>query len=289
MSVEKSQLEQARAFDLVAIDIDGTLIDSQNRLSPEIAPLIRQVQKRGTGVTLISGRARLKMLPLLQELDLTLPYVGSGGAYVADLSTSLILLHATLKRAEAAAIVEQARADQAPIIAQDPDNIYFEGTLEDLEHLITNAQIDISSADSLRVDIQRVQNILDACPEPGKISIYGQPGYLAIVEGHLRKLGLAIYMTYSEPVFLEITRLGINKGEALKVVADYLNIPLKRVLVIGDSPNDLSMFRVAGTAVAMGNAPDEVKAAANLVAPSNDEGGVAWTLRELVLARQRDF
>lgn len=285
MSLEKRLFEPVRTFDLVAIDIDGTLLDSQNRLSSEIAPLLRELERRGAGVTLISGRGRLKMLPLLRALDLTLPYVGAGGAYIADLASGQVLMHCALRAAEAAAIVDLARADSAPIISQDPDNIYFEGSLEDLEHLIASAQLNVSSADSLRIDIRRVEDIIEACAEPSKLSIYGQPDYLSTVRERLQRLALPLYMTYSEPVFLEITRQGINKGAALKVLADYLHVPLARVLVIGDSPNDVSMFQVAGMAVAMGNALAEVKAAADVIAPSNDEGGVAWVLRELLLAK----
>jgi Cof subfamily protein (haloacid dehalogenase superfamily) len=128
-----------------------------------------------------------------------------------------------------------------------------------------------------------VDDILRACAEPTKINICSNPGHLLEIEKELRLLNLPIYLTYSAPIALEITRLGINKGEALKILAAYLAIPLERILVIGDSHNDISMFKIAGMAVAMGNAPSEVKATADLVAPSNDEDGVAWVLREMVL------
>ncbi|HJW83423.1 MAG TPA: HAD-IIB family hydrolase, partial [Anaerolineae bacterium] len=81
------------------------------------------------------------------------------------------------------------------------------------------------------------------------------------------------------------TRSGVNKGTALKRLAEHLGIPLKRIAVIGDGGNDVSMFEVAGLAVAMGNAAPEVQAAADVVAPTNDAGGVAWALRELILKR----
>ena len=109
------------------------------------------------------------------------------------------------------------------------------------------------------------------------------PAVLAGIEERLRVSPLPVYATYSLPVYLECTSSYANKGTALKRLTKYLEIPLERVLVIGDSPNDLSMFSVAGTAVAMGNATEEVKRAAHLIAPTNDEDGVTWVLRELVL------
>lgn len=270
-------------YDLVAIDVDGTLVTSENKLPAAIAPLIRKTQARGIGVTLVSGRPKLKMAPLIKELGLTLPYIGSGGAYIAYSSNDLVILHRPLARAETIAIVELARAAKTPIIFQEPDHLYYEGSLEDLEQLIAISKIDITGVANSQVEILRVDDVLQACAEPTKINICSEPRHLLEIESKLRLLNLPIYLTYSALFSLEITRSGINKGEALKVLATYLAIPLERILVIGDSHNDISMFEIAGMAVAMGNAPDEVKAAADLVAPSNDEDGVAWVLRELVL------
>jgi len=223
------------------------------------------------------------MTPLLKELDLTLPYIGSGGAYIADPSNNLVILHRPLAREEAAEIVELARAAKAPIISQEPDHLYYEGGIEELEQLIAISKIDITGVEDSQVEILRVDDVLQACAKPTKINICGESRHLLDIERKLRLLDLPIYLTYSAPTYLEITQSGINKGEALKVLAIYLAIPLERILVIGDSHNDISMFGIAGMAVAMGNAPEEVKAAADLVAPSNDEDGVAWVLRELVL------
>jgi Cof subfamily protein (haloacid dehalogenase superfamily) len=272
-----------RVYDLVAIDVDGTLVTSEKKLSPGIAPLIRETQARGIGVTLVSGRPKLKMMPLLKELGLELPYIGSGGAYIADPSKNRVILHCPLGQEETESIIELARAAKAAIISHEPEHLYYEGSIEELEELIASSKIDTIGVEDSQVEILRVDDILQACARPTKINICSKPGHLLEIEKELRLLNLPIYLTYSAPISLEITRSGINKGEALKILAAYLAIPLERILVIGDSHNDISMFKVAGMAVAMGNAPREVKAAADLVAPSNDEDGVAWVLREMVL------
>ncbi len=273
----------ARTFDLVAIDIDGTLVDSQNSLSSAVAPLIREVQARGIGVTLVSGRPKLKMMPLMKELGLTLPYIGSGGAYVADPSDNAVIYDSALVQAEVVEIVELAHAAKAPIIAQVPDHLYYEGNVEALEQLIAISKINITGVTDSEVEIIQVDDILQSCAEPTKITICGDPAGLLQIEEKLRLRNPPLYLTYSAPTYLEITRSGVNKGEALKLLASRLAIPLERILAIGDSRNDISMFEVAGMAVAMGNATVEVKAAADLIVPSNDEDGVAWALRKLVL------
>jgi Cof subfamily protein (haloacid dehalogenase superfamily) len=270
------------AYKLIGIDVDGTLVTSENKLSSGVVPLIRAIQARGTGVTLVSGRPKLKMIPLMKELGLTLPYIGSGGAYIADPTKNLVMLHYRLAREETSKIVELVRLAKAPIISQEPDHLYYEGSIEELEQLEAISKINITGVENSHVEIIRVDDVLQVCSEPTKITICGEPDFLLEIEGELRLLNLPIYLTYSAPTYLEITQAGINKGEALKILAEYLAIPLEDILVIGDSQNDVSMFEIAGMAVAMGNAPEEVKAAADLVAPSNDEDGVAWVLRELV-------
>src|SRR5215469_11347969 len=223
------------AYDLVAIDIDGTLVTSENKLSISIAPLIRETQARGIGVTLVSGRPKLKMIPLLKELHLTLPYIGSGGAYIGDPSNNQVILHRPLARKEVVEIVELARAAKAPIISQEPDHLYYEGGLEELERLIAISKIDFTGVEDSQVEILRVDDVLHACAEPTKLNICSEPHHLLEIERKLRLLNLPIYLTYSALFSLEITRSGINKGEALKVLATYLAISLERILVTGDS------------------------------------------------------
>jgi hydroxymethylpyrimidine pyrophosphatase-like HAD family hydrolase len=83
---------------------------------------------------------------------------------------------------------------------------------------------------------------------------------------------------------LEVTRAGVNKGSAVRRLAQYLGIPLSAVMVIGDDVNDLSMFAVAGLSVAMGNSHPTVKYLAGAVAPDNSQGGFAWAVHRYVLA-----
>ncbi len=281
--------ERERPYDLVAIDIDGTLVTSENKLSVAVASLIRETQARGIGVTLVSGRAKMKMTPLLKELGLMLPYISSGGAHIIDPLNNLTILYRSLGQAETAEIVELARAAQVSIISQEPDHLFYEGSVEELDQLIAVSKIDAIGVGDFQVEILRVDDVLQANADPSKITLYGEPDLLLVIEKKLQLLNLPIYLTYSVPTYLEITRSGVNKGEALKLLAAYLAVPLERILVIGDGQNDISMFEIAGMAVAMGNAPDEVKEIANLVAPSNDEDGVVWVLRELVLEEQATF
>lgn len=270
-------------YDLIAIDIDGTLLDSHNTVPTTLFPLLREVEARGTGVTLISGRPALTVEPLMRDLGLTLPYVSSGGAHIGNLETRESIAAFTLQREETQALAAIGREFGAALVAMEAYRLFYEG--DPLKFRLAHETIDITLSSKVKIhtNVQPVEDVLQASPTPLKFTISDRSEVLAQVEERLRASRLPIYFTYSSPVYLESTNVQANKGTALTRLARHLNIPLERVLAIGDSPNDLSMFEVAGCAVAMGNAAPHVKSAAQLIAPSNDEDGVAWVLRELAL------
>jgi hydroxymethylpyrimidine pyrophosphatase-like HAD family hydrolase len=85
------------------------------------------------------------------------------------------------------------------------------------------------------------------------------------------------------PIYLNIVHGRADKGRALALVGEQVGVPLADAMAIGDAAPDLEMMRVAGLSVAMGNAPDEVKAQVDVVGPGNREDGVAWAIRAFAL------
>ncbi len=275
---------EARPYDLVVIDIDGTLVTSRNRIPASVGPLIQQAQARGIKVTLATGRPRLTLRPVFTELGLTLPYISSGGAFIFDPATQQELYRCALRGEQVALCVELARAAQAAIISQTPDALFYEGDLATWQEITALSGVRDAVADESKNMLLRVPDVLAACPEPVKMTLCGTPASVLGIERALRERQAALHLTYSGPPYLEITSAEASKGDAVKRLAGYLGIALERMIAIGDSNHDLSMLAVVGTAVAMGNAAEEVKALADYIAPSNDEEGVSWVLRELVLA-----
>lgn len=262
------------AYDLVAIDVDGTLLDSQNKLSDDNILAIRAVCERGIGVTLVSGRGHLPLRQLLQQLDLQQPFIGSGGAYIADPVTGQVIEHSLLDRRDVETIVGLARTAQVGIFFEEQDRLIGEASAEIIDSIRGISGVEVSVT----------QDILHATQEaPTKMFMTSEHAMLVPLEQEIRQRQLKVNLVYSAPIYLEATRQGINKGYALRRLSAHLRIPLERIAVLGDGGNDISMFEIAGLAIAMGNALPEVKAAADVIAPTNDAGGVAWALRELIL------
>jgi hypothetical protein len=270
-------------YDLVAIDIDGTLLDSRNRIPRSVFPLLREAEARGIGVTLISGRPELTVAPLMRELGLTLPCVSSGGAQITDMQTGESVASFRLDLATVRALAELGREFGARLMAMERQCLYFEGNEEELQLVHEAVDIHLENGELIKTRIVPVADIVQAAPNPLKFTLSDEPERLLTVEEKVRASNLPIYSTHSLPIYLESTSADANKGAALQLLARHLHIPMERVIVIGDSPNDISMFKVAGTAVALNNAGPTVRSEAHLLAPSNDDEGVSWVLRELVL------
>ena len=113
-----------------------------------------------------------------------------------------------------------------------------------------------------------------------KCMLLAEPSYLKKVEVELKKDKYSIAI--SKPFFLEVTKLGIDKGVAVKKLAEKLNIPIEEVIAVGDSFNDLPMLKAAGTSVAVENAQPEIKEQVDFSVRSNNDGGIADLIEKFI-------
>ncbi len=262
------------AYDLVAVDVDGTLLNSEGQIPDSAAEAFAEARARGVRLTLVTGRAKVSLLHVLAALQLDQPYIAGQGAYVADPVSGEVIDYQTLSREDTAAIVRIARELDASVFYENPDRIYGEMKPRHA-HLVHG---DENAALVLVDDLLR-----EAPGPPPKMAVLGEPELLQEVQKRIRAHDPSLHAAFPFPTALDISKPGITKGRALKRLAQYLDIPLSRVVAIGDQDNDLTMFEAAGLSIAMGNAPPQVQAAADIIAPTNDEGGVAWALHEIVL------
>jgi Cof subfamily protein (haloacid dehalogenase superfamily) len=257
----------------VAIDLDGTIVDAQNVISDRVERMVCAVRSAGVEIVLVTGRPQVAALATFYQLGLALPLITSGGAFISEPASDRVISEIRPDPADIRVFVGLAREAGMTLVFQTPYELFGEGDEATLDELrVANATPIVSARDGLA-----------ACPEPIKVTACGPRGRLEAIRSDLEARELGLSLVYSGPEFLEVTGPGVSKGEALRRLADELGIALERILVIGDAPNDVSMFAEAGLAVAMGNAPADVQAAAGVVAPRLEEDGVAWTLRQFVL------
>jgi Cof subfamily protein (haloacid dehalogenase superfamily) len=224
-------------------------------------------------VSLVTGRPRCAVHTLVGRLELSAPDITAGGACMFDPVKDCMVLHRPLTAEISRRVVALARKAELGIFFGTRERIFYEADLVALDH---------SPSIENRYLLATQDILAETDQKPDKITLLGPEKVLGSIEKDLRRDQTPVYLTYSSRRFLEINHKEVNKGSTLRSMAEYLEIPMKAILAVGDSHNDLSMFRAAGVAVAMGNAPEAVQRQADWIAPTNDDDGLVWLLERLI-------
>lgn len=262
---------------LVAIDLDDTLLDSGLRIAEECVKAIQAVRDKGIIVTLATGRMFSSALPYAQELKVDVPLITYQGALVKNSQSQEILYYEPVPSDLAKEVIRLFRTAQIHYHSYFDDKLYMENLTEQGRMYASLAGVEPHLTKDLLQDV--VEN--EAIKIMGVIE---NEELLLDMELLLKQRhGTKLNITRSKPYYLEVSSHKANKGDALAVVANHYNIKREEVLAIGDSYNDLDMIEWAGIGVAMGNARNVVKEAADYVTSTNDEHGVAEALYKFVL------
>lgn len=262
---------------LVALDLDGTLVEPLKPVRPRVVASVRAAQAAGVRVTLVTGRMFVGAEPFVRLLSIEGPIVCYQGAVIADALTGRFEREIALPNAIALRIYEAAKPRGYHVQFYRDDRFYVEqrNTYSDLYARISGSEPIVvpslpaafAGRDSTKVNI---------VTEPDKT-----PECLALMK---EVCGDDAYVTRSNPEFVEMLSPKVDKGVALALVASELGIAIEDVLAIGDSYNDLPLLRTAGFGVAMGSGPPELKAEADAVVGDVEHDGVAEAIERFVLA-----
>ncbi len=263
---------------LVAIDLDGTLLNSHKELPSGTAEVFMEARRAGLLISIVTGRNACSVRALGKVLSFSGPHASSGGALVSGNGGRPVFTRHTLRREDTRQIVEICRRWNLTLFLQNDKRILMENGDRYLAEV---------SRPYYPCAPQACQDILAGLHfKPLKATIYGEPKDLEGARLDFARCDGSFNATTAGEEDIEITSAGVNKGSALREISAVTGIPHQNIMAIGDSPNDLSMFREAGVSVAVANALPEVKEAADIIAPSNDEAGVLWAIRRL-LATQK--
>ena len=271
------------AYRLIALDLDGTLLDSGKGLSAENAAALRKAADGGAQIVPTTGRFFDGMPQVIRELPYLRYAITINGAQVLDVHTGTVLYRAELPLPRALEILEYL--DTLPVIYDcycgswgwmtramqeaAPQFISDVHSLKMVQELRTPVDELKAYLRARGDDVQKLQLFLK--------DVSQRPAVLA--ELARRFPGTAA--STSLPNNIEINAAAANKGDAVRVLAAQLGIPMEQNISFGDGSNDLSMIRACGLGVAMANACPAVLAAADRVTTSCDESGVAAVLNEL--------
>lgn len=267
-------------YKLIAIDIDGTLINNNEEITQEVKDAIHAAQSQGVKVVLATGRPIGGVSRFIEELGLTKEedyVVTYNGAFVQNTNTKKIVVQTNLTYENLQEVYALSQQLGSPMHYFDLDYVYTP------EKAINKYTVYESHTNQVPLYYQPVDEAPEDIQIPKMMFIDDKERLDQTIEAIPASFREKYAMFKSAPYFLEILHPHVNKGEAVKRLAEKLSIKREEVICIGDGGNDLSMVEYAGCGVAMGNAIPAVKEAADFQTLSNDEHGVAHAIEKLVL------
>lgn len=254
-------------------DVDGTLVGATARASSGVAAAVARAEADGLTVGFATGRMRLAVEPLWAQLRLPGPHVLHNGAEIRAAGRTV----ACWPLSEPALVAVFATARQLDAYAEIYTTDAYHVTAKDER---AHPHWDLLGHDPASV-VSGPEDLHGAAVLKATFGVF-DPGRLAELVTGLEEVGVRAAVAGS-PLTPGITYVNatdplVDKGRAVRVAAEHLGVELAATVAVGDAPNDLPMFAVAGTAIAMGQATAEVKDAAHLVVPEVDADGMAHAI-----------
>ena len=282
---------------IIASDMDGTLLNDKMTISKENAAAIKKAQAAGVHFIVSSGRGYTEIKPLIQDAGFNCPMITLNGAQVFD-ETGKLLSSAPISDQLAAKLMHFLKQKKLYFEVVTSRGIYSDNRakrIENFAELLTHINPETSfklavSFAAARMELMNInytddyyQLVADPHLSIYKIVAFNNDGpkVLGPIKDQVKKIN-SLVVTSSAETNIEINHINAQKGIALQRYADLLNVPMDNVMAIGDNNNDLSMLQVAGISYAMDNAIASVKKAAKRLTSSNVKNGVAQAIEEVL-------
>lgn len=289
-------------YKLVAIDLDGTLLNSYGEVSSENKEKIQKAMKRGTEVVLASGRPIMSVKNLANEIGCNHYMICGNGAITYDIQKEEILYNRFLEKAKVLQIIKICEENSIFY------NVYTKDTIL-TKYLNYNIlfyhQENASKPEEKKTHITIMQNIeeyIQNRAEEDYLKITICDNDKVVFGSIIRKLRTiknvdvldVAHMSRKmikdgtenvsmEYYYTEITNTNVDKWQAIKSLAETLNIKQEEVMTIGDNMNDAEMVKEAGLGIMMGNSAPYIKEMADIVVADNDHDGVAEAIQTYIL------
>lgn len=272
--------EVAGTIRLVALDLDGTVVGDDLVILPRVKDAVREAMARGVRVILVTGRMFRSALPFARELGIKGPFIAYNGALVMD-AEGTVHLSDPVPRPLVLEIVDLAAKEGVTLNLYVEDRLCVSELNDDVAFYNTISQVEPRVVGDLRAFAESLAPGQDV----HKLLIVAHPEKVARLQPQIAQMYRGrLEVVMSRDRFIEMTGAGVSKGRTLARLCEKWGIRPEQVLAVGDHFNDVTMLRFAGVGAAMGNAPAQVQAAADVVVGTVHEGGAAEAIERFVLA-----
>jgi Cof subfamily protein (haloacid dehalogenase superfamily) len=260
---------------LIAIDLDGTLLNDSKQVSDQTAEALCCLPSRGVKVIIASARPPRSVRHIYQSLALDTWQINYNGALIWDEPARRVVYHQPITGALARRLIDSARSLNPDVLVSCEVQDRWLTDRFDPNHTTETARL-------FRPD--RIAELDELCAEPvTKLLLQGSAEAMSRISDLLAESEAPISVVRTEPTLIQVTDASVSKAAALQRVARHYEVPMEQVMAIGDAVNDVEMLQASGVAVAMDNAVEQVKSIADWVAPSNNDHGVHAALRRFGL------
>ena len=269
---EYNRRHQVLKYRLIASDLDGTLLDDQKRISDRAKAAISEYQRRGGIFTIATGRKEESARKFVEMIHVSAPIVAFNGAKIVDFSKNEVLQESFLDTSIAISAYTALRAIGKDIVVYTDGKPLISGNTPNIGRYM----------DRIEISMKVIEDVSELCGRLiTKILVIDprqeQGGMVKLIEPIFGEYLNAIS---SDDEFLELLPPGVSKGRALTALADTLGISMAETIAIGDHLNDISMIQAAGLGVAVENAREETRQAADYITMDNNHDGVALIIEK---------
>lgn len=269
----------AKDIKLIALDIDGTIMDKHFLISERVKAAVKSAIARGLYVVLATGRMYSATVPIAKDLGITTPLIAYQGSLIQEYYKSdKILLHHTLPSALSLQVVKDLREYGIQINAYINDRLYAEKITPILsEEYAIKRNIPVHKVDSF----DNLDNF-----EPTKLlGLDSDTELIETIKNELKhKYKNSINITKSTPNFCEFVNNKCSKANSLLFLAERFGIDKSQIMAIGDQDNDREMLEISEIGVAMGNGDKELKKIADYITDTVDNDGAALAIEKFILS-----
>ena len=262
-------------YKLVAVDLDGTLLDSSRQVSARNRQAIKDMLDAGRIFSISTGRPLQGITTFIDMIGADLPVIIYNGAMAITSKTKTILHECAMEGAPAEAVVRFGREHGTNVFVYAGGELY----VAEINQPVKDYMKVIGIAPNVTHDLSKI-----AAKGVTKVLFRDTPDKIAALQNAIKPHfeGKVNYFT-SWPNLLEFVNINTSKGVAMQKIGEHYGIAQTEMMAIGDSYNDADMIRYAALGVAMGNAPQQIKDIADAVTSTNDEDGVAEAIYRYVL------
>ncbi|MCR8643911.1 Cof-type HAD-IIB family hydrolase [Paenibacillus sp. N1-5-1-14] len=261
-------------YKLIALDVDGTLIDDHHVLTERTKEVLKRAHQAGIQIVLCSGRSPKSIFPILEEIGFEGTAIAHNGAATVLSHNSELIHEFAFSAEEITPLIHYCRENQIHFDVSTAFDLFVESCRPEEREMYAKFFIDPIVREDATTHDQLV-----------KMTLSAESDVMDRVEAQLRDHPVAsrFHMIRSGDFFIDFMHKEATKGNALEALAASWNIPREQIIAIGNYYNDIEMLEFAGLGIAMDNSPEAVKQAADAVTLSNNEDGVAAALEKYCL------